>query len=59
MSDFMSVTEVAQRLGLGVNSVRCQLRANPGAAGFPVTIIGRRVLVPRKGFENWIKGKQS
>ena len=54
---FLSVTEVAHRMGVDPHVLRCRLRADPKAAGFPISIIGRRILIPREAFEKFCSGK--
>ena len=38
-------------------TLRDQARRDPSALGFPVSIIGRRVIIPREPFIQWIKGQ--
>lgn len=35
------------------DAIRAQAQANPVALGFPVCVVGRRVYVPRKSFDDF------
>lgn len=55
-SAFMTAGEVARVLGVHPQTVRDQAHTDPRALGFPVIVVGSRVLIPRKPFINFIKG---
>lgn len=52
---FMTAVEVAHILGVHPQALRNQAHTNPSALGFPVIVVGSRVLVPRKPFVNFIE----
>jgi len=37
--------------------IRVQARTNPGALGFPVTVLKSRVKIPRLPFLNYLEGR--
>lgn len=47
---FLSIADVALVLQSDAQCLRSQARSNPELLGFPVTIIGRRVRIPRIPF---------
>lgn len=47
---FLLATDVAPILGCNPHFIRCAAREKPEALGFPTSILGRRVLIPRKPF---------
>lgn len=55
-TDFMTAEEAARILGTNPQSIRAQAHRDPLALGFPVIVIGRRVLIPRKPFTSFIQG---
>lgn len=48
--------DVAGVLGCGQYAINLQAKADPSKLGFPVTVIGTRVKIPRTGFLNWFDG---
>ena len=50
--------DIAEVLGVNPQSIRDQAQAWPGSLGFPVSVIGRRTLIPRKPFLNFIGEKE-
>lgn len=52
----VNVGDIADILGCDPQSIRCQVKANPSVLGFPVTVIGSRVKIPRIPFINFIEG---
>lgn len=52
----ISVVEAAQYLGVNPQSLRAQARDDKEALGFPVTIIGCHVVIPRKPFFDHLRG---
>lgn len=60
-SKFLSVDDVALDMKEGGfpvkgQSIREQARTEPRLLGFPVSVIGNKVLIPAEGYENWKKG---
>lgn len=53
---WLSVGEVALDLGVDPQSIRVQARKDKDALGFPVCIIGSRILIPEEGYERFKKG---
>lgn len=52
----MTAREAAPFMGVNAQAIRNQAHKNPKALGFPVVVVGSRVLIPRKPFINFIKG---
>lgn len=50
----VTVSDIADILGCNPQTIRCQAKANPSQLGFPVSVIGNRVKVPRIPFLNYI-----
>ena len=48
--DFLTSADVAPLLGRDPQSLRSQAQADQSKLGFPVIIVGSRVLIPRKAF---------
>ena len=48
--DFVTAKDVSQILGCRPQSIRNQAHKNAGLLGFPVTVLGNKVLIPRKSF---------
>ena len=46
----LTPAEAASVLGVSPQLLRIQARQQPERLGFPVTVIGRRVLIPREPF---------
>lgn len=44
-------------LGVGQYSINCQARYAPEKLGFPVSVVGSRVKIPKSGFIAWAEGK--
>ena len=51
---FLTVTDIAEVLHLAPNKIREQAQADPSKLGFPVCVVDKRVLIPRKQFLKWI-----
>ena len=54
--DVLTCAEVAPVLMVNPQSIRLQAAECPERLGFPVICIGSRVLIPREGFINFMKG---
>lgn len=54
--DFLVPADVAEVLGCKAYSVNLQAHKDIGKLGFPASLIGTRVRIPRLGFINWITG---
>lgn len=48
--EYLTPKDVAEALGRDQYSINVQAQEDPVKLGFPVTVVGRRVLIPRKGF---------
>lgn len=55
-TDTISVNEVAEDLGCNPQSIREQAQRDPSKLGFPVSVVGSRVYIPREGYNNWKNG---
>lgn len=53
--DFLIPADVAPVLGCKPYSVNVQAKADISKLGFPVTMMGTRVLIPRLGFIRWVQ----
>lgn len=49
----LTPAEVAPVLGCKPYSINVQAQHDPAALGFPVCVLGRRVLIPREPFISW------
>ena len=54
-SNFLSVAQVADFMGAGEHFIRLQARENPDSLGFPVSVCGTRVKIPKAGFLYWYR----
>ncbi len=54
--EYLTVEEVAAYFGAKPQNIRVQAHRNREDLGFPVSIIGSRVKIPKVGFINFIKG---
>ena len=50
--------DIAEVLGVNPQSIRNQARIIPNTLGFPVVVVGNRVLIPRKPFLKFIGEKE-
>ncbi len=48
-------TDVCEYLGCHPYSINCQAKEDPSKLGFPVVVIGTRVLIPKEGFVNYMR----
>ena len=55
-NDVMTPREAAKYLGVNPQSIRDQAHRDPKAMGFDVSVIGTRVLIPRKSFFEFLRG---
>lgn len=53
--DFLTPQHVATVLCCDPNKIRMQARLKPSALGFPVTVMGSRVKIPRLPFIRYVK----
>ena len=53
-ADMLTPAEVASVIGCNPQSIRDQAQAAPGMLGFPVSVIGTRVMIPRVAFCLWM-----
>lgn len=54
--DFLTPAEVASAMGCDPQSIRVGAKIRPNALGFPVSVVGSRVKIPREGFLRWYDG---
>lgn len=54
----LTPADVAPVLGCHPYAINVQAKTDPAQLGFPVTIIGRRVKIPRLAFLAWLEGKE-
>jgi hypothetical protein len=51
----IDVKDVASFLGMDAQCMRNQAQDEPAKLGFPVTVVGSRVVIPRRGFVHFIR----
>lgn len=51
----LDVKDVASFLGMDAQCMRNQAKDEPAKLGFPVTVVGSRVVIPRRGFVHFIR----
>lgn len=56
---FLTADDVAGLIDAGAQNIRSQAQGDPSKLGFPVTVIGTRVRIPRLGFINWYVGRKA
>lgn len=56
--EMLTPMEVCGVLGCAPYSINVMARQAPELLGFPVTVIGKNVRVPRRAFINFIEGKK-
>lgn len=54
---FVTAADIAQIIGVGQQMLRGQARENPKMLGFPVTVVGNTVRIPRISFINFVEGE--
>ena len=50
--------DIADVLGADPQTVRVTARTRPETVGFPYTLVGNRMKIPRDGFLNWFYGRR-
>jgi len=55
-ADTLTPAQVAPLLGVNPNSLRCQVWDDPERLGFPVSVIGCRIRIPRLAFIEFMRG---
>lgn len=55
-NETISVTEAAKYLGVNPQNLRAQARDDKEALGFPVSVIGCHVIIPKKPFFDFLRG---
>lgn len=55
-ADFLTAADVAPVIGAHPQNIRTQAQADPDKLGFPVSVIGNRVRIPRLAFIKWVEG---
>jgi len=53
--EFLIPEDVADLIGCKPYSINVQAKADPSKLGFPVSLIGTRVKIPRLGFLYWMQ----
>lgn len=53
--DVLLPKDVAGCLGCNPYSINIQAKDDPGKLGFPVVVLGTRVLIPKDGFLNYMR----
>ena len=53
---FLIPTDVCEVLGCAPYSINVQAKEDPRKLGFPVSVIGTRVKIPRVAFIKWMEG---
>ena len=56
--EFLIPADVAAILGVKPYSINVQAQQDKSKLGFPVSLIGTRVKIPRLGFLRFIEGKE-
>lgn len=54
---FVTTADIAPIIGVGQQTLRGQARENPKMLGFPVTVVGNTVRIPRISFINFVEGE--
>lgn len=54
--EFLYAADIAPILRVDPQCIRRQAQAKPEALGFPVSVIGSRCKIPRKGFLRFVEG---
>lgn len=55
---FLTPQDVAGVIHCRPHNINLQAQADPKKLGFPVSVIGTRVRIPRVGFLKWLEGKE-
>lgn len=53
--EFLLPKDVAQVIGCKPYSINAQAQSDAAKLGFPVSVIGTRVLIPRRAFLHWLR----
>ena len=56
--EVLSATQVGAYLHTNPQAIREQARECPEMLGFPVIVVGTRVIIPKAGFLAYISGKE-
>lgn len=56
---FLNPKDVADIIGCDPHKIRVQAKTHPELIGFPVSVIGARVRIPRRPFIQWVEGGES
>lgn len=56
---FLTADELGEIIDAAPQNIRSQAQGDPSKLGFPVTVIGTRVRIPRLGFINWYVGRKA
>ena len=51
----LNVEDVALFLGMDAQCIRSQAQTDPSKLGFPVIVVGRRIVVPRRAFIHFMR----
>lgn len=52
---FLNTTDIADIVGSDACDIRTQAHNDPTKLGYPVTVCGRRIKVPRRAFLHWLE----
>lgn len=52
-------SDVAEYLHTDAHSIRLAARQAPGLLGFPMIVVGSRVLIPKEGFVRFCQGLEA
>ena len=53
-ADMLTPADIAPILGSDPQTIRLAAQTNPACVGFPFTMIGNRMKIPREGFLYWM-----
>ncbi len=57
-SEMLTPAQAAKVLGCDAQTLRIQAKIHPEKLGFPVSVIGTRVRIPRVAFLKFLKGAE-
>ena len=57
--EYLTPAEVAPVLGCDPQDIRVAAKERPDLLGFNVCVVGTRTKIPRRGFLNWLEGRDA
>lgn len=54
--DFLTPADISSFIGCDPQTLRLSFREHPELIGFPCTMIGKYMHIPRLGFIRWVQG---